>query len=71
LAKRIDIEAFMKIKKVQLTDKDKRKALKSAVRKAVKESGLEKITVSKIYRNRRKYTRKGKKQEFRDEELAG
>jgi hypothetical protein len=52
----------MKIKKIILTEKDRRRAYKTAVRKAIKEAGIDKITRSKIYRNRKKYTRKGQKQ---------
>lgn len=59
---------IMKIKRVQITDSDKRKALKSAVRKAAKESGLDRLTVQKIFRNRKKYSRKGKRRIFGDEE---
>jgi len=50
----------MKIKKVQLSEKDKRKAYKTAVRKAIKESGIDRQTRSVVYRNRKKYTRKGR-----------
>lgn len=52
----------MKIKKISLTEKDRRRAYKTAVRKAIKEAGIDKITRSKVYRNRKKYTRKGQKQ---------
>jgi hypothetical protein len=61
----------MKIKKVQLSEKDRRRAYKTAVRKAIKESGLDKLTRSKIYRNKRKYTRKGQKQIIRQEKDPG
>jgi hypothetical protein len=57
----------MKIKKVQLTEKDKLRAYRSAVRKAGKESGLDRLTVSRVFRNRKKYTRKGKKLIIRKE----
>jgi hypothetical protein len=57
----------MKIKKVQLTEKDKLRAYRSAVRKAGKESGLDRLTVSRVFRNRKKYTRKGNKQVIRKE----
>ena len=50
----------MKIKKVQLSEKDKRKAYRTAVRKATQEAGIDKVTRQKIYKNRKKYTRKGK-----------
>ncbi|HUW91872.1 MAG TPA: hypothetical protein VMV74_01810 [Bacteroidales bacterium] len=58
----------MKIKKIQLSEKDKLRAYKSAVRKAGKESGLDRLTVSRVYRNRKKYTRKGKSQIIKKEE---
>ena len=48
----------MKIKKVQLSEKDKRKAYRTAVRKASQEAGLDKVTRPKIYKNRKKYTTK-------------
>ena len=52
----------MKIKKIQLSEKDKRKAYRTAVRTASHEAGLDKITRPKVYKNRKKYTRKGKQQ---------
>jgi len=58
----------MKIKKVQLSEKDKRRAYRTAVRKAAREAGIDKITVTKVYRNRKKYTRKGKGQVIRKEQ---
>jgi len=58
----------MKIKKVQLSEKDKRKAYRSAVRKVAKESGIDRITIARVYRNKKKYTRKGKGQIIRDDE---
>ena len=58
----------MKIKKVQLSEKDKRKAYRTAVRKASQEAGIDKVTRPKIYKNRKKYTRKGKQQIIREEE---
>lgn len=60
----------MKIKKVQLSAKDKRKAYKTAVRKAVKESGIDRLTRSVAYRNRKKYTRKGRIRITGDDENA-
>ena len=57
----------MKIKKVQLSEKDKRKAYRTAVRKASQEAGLDKVTRQKIYKNRKKYTRQGKLQIIRKE----
>lgn len=57
----------MKIKKVQLSEKDKRRAYRTAVRKATRESGIDKITLARVYRNRKKYTRKGKERIIRDE----
>jgi len=59
--------AGMKIKKVQLSEKDKRKAYRTAVRKASQEAGLDKITRPKVYKNRKKYTRKGKQKAIRVE----
>jgi len=58
----------MKIKKVQLSEKDKRKAYRTAVRKATQEAGIDKVTRQKIYKNRKKYTRKDKQQIIREEE---
>jgi uncharacterized protein YpmB len=55
----------MKIKKVQLSEKDKRKAYKTAVRKASQEAGLDKVTRQWIYKNKKKYTRKGKQKFIR------
>jgi hypothetical protein len=60
----------MKIKKVQLSVKDKRRAYKTAVRKAIKESGLDRLTRSVTYRNRKKYSRKGRARITGDEENA-
>ncbi len=50
----------MKIKQVRLTEKDKRKAYKTAVRKALMESGRDKLLQSKVYKNKKKYSRKEK-----------
>ena len=61
----------MKIKKIQLSEKDKRRAYKSAVRKATKESGADRLTVSRVYRNKKKYTREGRNQIIRKEEKLG
>jgi len=61
----------MKIKKVRLSDKDKRKAYRTAVRNAIKESGIDRQTRSVAYRNRKKYTRKGRAVVIRDDESAG
>jgi hypothetical protein len=58
----------MKIKKVQLTGKDRRRAYKSAVRKALREAGIDKLTGTKVFRNKKKYTRKGKEQVIRREQ---
>jgi len=55
----------MKIKKVQLTEKDKRKAYRTAVRKASQDAGLDKVTRPRIYKNKKKYTRKGKQKFIR------
>jgi hypothetical protein len=64
-------QAAMKITKVQLSEKDKRRAYKTAIRKASVESGIDKITRSKVYRNRKKYSRKNKKQTLRQDEKLG
>jgi len=58
----------MKIKKVQLSEKDKRRAYRTAVRKASREAGLDKITLSKVYRNKKRYTRKGKEKVIKKEQ---
>lgn len=55
----------MKIKKIQLSEKDKRKAYRTAVRKALQEAGLDKVTRPKVYKNRKKYTRKGRQKFIR------
>jgi hypothetical protein len=57
----------MKIKKIQISEKDKWRAYKTAVRKAIREAGIDRITRSKVYRNRKKYRRKGQKQVIRKE----
>ncbi|MCU0378432.1 MAG: hypothetical protein MUC78_09255 [Bacteroidales bacterium] len=61
----------MKIKKVQLSEKDKRRAYKTAVRKAAKESGIDKIVISRIFRNRKRYSRKSKYRIIKNEENMG
>lgn len=61
----------MKIKKVELSAKDKRKAYKTAVRRAIKESGIDRLTRSVIYRNKKKYTRKGRARIKSDDENNG
>jgi hypothetical protein len=78
MEKRIFIHLFpeyyrsgMKIKKIQISEKDKRKAYRTAVRKASQEAGLDKITRPKIYKNRKKYTRKGKQKVIREEQSLG
>jgi|GEM_PF-3415570 len=58
----------MKIRKVQLSEKDKRKAYITAVRKASRESGLDKVTRQKIYKNKKKYSRKDKHRVIRQED---
>jgi len=60
----------MKIKKVQLSEKDKRRAFRTAVRKAIKESGIDRQTRSVVYRNRKKYSRKGRARITGNEESA-
>lgn len=49
----------MKIKKIKLSEKDKLKAYRTAVRNSIVETGLNKRLTSKVYRNKKKYTRKG------------
>ena len=61
----------MKIKKVELSAGDKRKAYRTAVRRALRESGTDRLTRSVVYRNRKKYTRKGRGRIIRDDEGAG
>jgi len=61
----------MKIRKVELSAKDKRKAYKTAVHKAIKESGIDRLTRPAVYRNKKKYTRKGRGKAVRDDEGAG
>ncbi len=58
----------MKIKKIKLTEKDKRKAYRSAVRQAAREAGIDKLTVTKIFENKKKYKRKNRNQVLRDED---
>ncbi len=61
----------MKIKKVRLSEKDKRKAYRTAVRNAIKEAGIDRQTRSVAYRNRKKYTRKGRAGIVHDDEGIG
>lgn len=61
----------MKIKKVELSAKDKRKAYRTAVRRAIKESGIDRLTRSVVYRNKKKYTRKGRARIKSDDECNG
>lgn len=58
----------MKINKVQLSEKDKRKAYITAVRKASRESGIDKVTRPRVYKNKKKYSRKDKHQIIRQED---
>jgi hypothetical protein len=58
----------MKIRKVRLSEKDKRRAYRTAVRKAALESGLDRLTASRVHRNRKKYSRKGKERIIKEEE---
>jgi hypothetical protein len=48
----------MKIKKIKLSEKDKLKAYRTAVRNSIVESGLDKTLRTKVYRNKKKYSRK-------------
>jgi len=50
----------VKIKKIKLTEKDKLKAYRTAVRNSLVELGINKTLGSKVYRNKKKYTRKGR-----------
>lgn len=58
----------MKIKKIALSEKDKRKAYRTAVRKANVESGLDRLTVTRVHRNRKRYSRKKMSQVLKEEE---
>jgi argonaute-like protein implicated in RNA metabolism and viral defense len=57
-----------KIKKSILSEKDKRKAEKEALRKVLKESGQLSIPVHKVHKNKKKYDRIRVKREL-DEDL--
>lgn len=57
----------MKIRKVELSASDKRKAYRTAVRKAMRESGIDRLTRPSVQRNKKKYTRKGRKRTSGDE----
>jgi hypothetical protein len=48
----------MKIKKIRLSEKDKLKAYRTAVRNSIVETGLDKSLRTKVYRNKKKYSRK-------------
>jgi hypothetical protein len=54
-----------KIKKVQLTEEDKEKARKSAIRKALVETKQHSVPTHKVHKNKKKYDRK------RDKEIPG
>lgn len=58
----------MKIRRVRLSEKDRRRAYRTAVRKAALESGLDRLTATRIHRNRKKYSRKGKENIIKEEE---
>lgn len=47
-----------KIKKVRLTEKDKEKARKAAIRKTLVETGQHSIPAHKVHKNKKKYDRK-------------
>jgi hypothetical protein len=53
-----------KIPKPVLTEKDKLKAERQALRKALKESGQLSIPVHKVHKNRKKYYRKQEKKDI-------
>jgi hypothetical protein len=57
-----------KIKKAILTEKDKRKAEKEALRKVLKESGQLSVPVHKVHKNKKKYDRQREKKD-REETL--
>lgn len=61
----------IRIRKTQLSEKDRRKALKTAVRKAFRESGLDRLTMQKSYRNRKKYNRKNRQKLIKRDQDAG
>jgi hypothetical protein len=55
-----------KIQKPILTEKDKLKAERQALRKALKESGQLSVPVHKVHKNKRKYDRKREKQDIEE-----
>lgn len=52
-----------KIEKPVLTEEDKRKAEREAYRKVLKETGKLSVSVHKVHKSRKKYTRKKKRKE--------
>lgn len=55
-----------KIKKLVLTEEDKRRAEREAHRRVLKETGQLSVPVYKVHKSKKKYTRKKKKQEDLD-----
>ena len=56
-----------KIKKVQLTEEDKEKARKSAIRKALVETEQHSVPTHKVHKNKKKFDRKRDKKVPDDE----
>jgi regulator of replication initiation timing len=55
-----------KIIKPVLTEKDKLKAERQALRKALKESGQLSVPVHKVHKNKKKYNRKQEKKDIEE-----
>ena len=55
-----------KIQKPVLTEKDKRKAEKEALRKVMKEAGQLSVPVHKVHKNKKKYSRKQEKKDIEE-----
>ena len=61
------IKSRKKIHKAVLTEKDKLKAEKEALRKVLKESGQLSIPVHKVHKNKKKYDRTKAKKELEED----
>ena len=55
-----------KIPKPVLSEKDKLKAQRQALRKALKESGQLSVPVHKVHKNKKKYNRKQEKKDIEE-----
>ncbi len=55
-----------KIIKPVLTEKDKLKAERQALRKALKESGQLSVPIHKVHKNKKKYNRKQEKKDIEE-----